>query len=601
MTAGLIGEEGNLAGTNIPLVEEEEWILGRDPDVCFQVLEDPMVSRKHVLIRLVDGKYTIENLSATNPAQVNGEELIDPVTLQEDDMLQIGNTIFRFTRDLETITYPEDLVEHSDETEEAMIAKTERAPSPLDSIEDSPFDIGQLSFSKDIDTRWMIKVVSGPNTGAEFGLKEGESYTLGKDPATADILFQDLSVSRQHAKIHLNREAIVSIEDLGSRNGVLVNGSLCEGTLELKSQDVVALGTTAFLLIDRELMRETIYSPPAMTTYSDKELSDKEKQEQEAKANALEEEIKTRRNWKETFIPTRHIVLGALLILVIFAGIVGTLSLFQTRPVTLATIDEDAEIKKVVKDFPAVQFSFATKSGTLFLTGHVLTDVEYQELVYLLKSKSFIKQIEDNVIIDEYVWKNMNALLYKNPQWRAVLITGNAPGKFVLKGYLETLDQLADLNEFVSREFPYLDKLKNDVVVEKNLETEVQTLLTEQGFANVTFQLSNGELVFAGRAEQADTKTFNALLSHIEELPGVRQVKNFIIFTSHSSARIDITQRFQVTGTSKYGNENQFVLINGKILTTGDQLDGMIITAINPHSVFLEKEGMKYKIDFNLQ
>jgi hypothetical protein len=42
-------------------------------------------------------------------------------------------------------------------------------------------------------------------------------------------------------------------------------------------------------------------------------------------------------------------------------------------------------------------------------------------------------------------------------------------------------------------------------------------------------------------------------------------------------------------------------LINGKILGPGDQLDGMNVTAINPSSVYLEKDGMKYKIDYNLQ
>jgi len=68
-----------------------------------------------------------------------------------------------------------------------------------------------------------------------------------------------------------------------------------------------------------------------------------------------------------------------------------------------------------------------------------------------------------------------------------------------------------------------------------------------------------------------------------------------------TSSRIDLSGRYTVTGTSKFGDTNQFVLINGRILSVGDVLDGMNITQINPKSIILDKDGMKYKIDYNLQ
>ncbi|MBM3192224.1 MAG: EscD/YscD/HrpQ family type III secretion system inner membrane ring protein, partial [Chlamydiae bacterium] len=68
-----------------------------------------------------------------------------------------------------------------------------------------------------------------------------------------------------------------------------------------------------------------------------------------------------------------------------------------------------------------------------------------------------------------------------------------------------------------------------------------------------------------------------------------------------STARIDLSDKYKVTGTSKVGNVNQFVVINGQILTMGDALDGMTITQIEPDSVLLEKEGLKYKINYNQQ
>ena len=50
MAGHLIAEEGPLAGLVISFEEGEEWLLGRDPDEATIVLEDPMVSRKHVSV-----------------------------------------------------------------------------------------------------------------------------------------------------------------------------------------------------------------------------------------------------------------------------------------------------------------------------------------------------------------------------------------------------------------------------------------------------------------------------------------------------------------------------------------------------------------------
>ena len=591
--AYLIAEEGNLAGTQIGLDEEDEWILGRDPDVCFYVLEDPMVSRKHLLIRQDGGVYTLENLSNTNPVAVNGEDVIDPVELQQNDMVQVGSTTFRFSLEEAPIT-EEPTRDLGEETE----AKSE---SPLDAIEEEEISLGDLTFTNDIHTRWMIKIVAGPNTGAEFAIKEGQTYTIGKDPDAADILLQDLSVSRQHAKFHCSDEGVMSVEDLGSRNGVLINGAVCEGTQPVKSQDLVSLGTSACLIIDRTATSETIYSPPSMTTYTDHELSAEEKEAKEKEESELREELALKRNWKETFIPFKHIAIGCLVLLIVCSGVVGVISLFQSKPIQVAVQDNHGTIKKILKDFPAVTFSYDKNTGKLFLAGHVMTDVEYQELLYLVKSQQFVKSLDDNVVIDELVWENMNALLYKNPNWRSVLVTGTRPGHFVIKGYLQAMEERAKLTDYVNRNFPYLDKFVNEVVVENNLETNINSLLSEYNFDNVRFQLSNGEVVFAGRIDHTREAQFQKLLKGIDTLPGVRQIKNFVVPTTAVSSRQDLTSKYKVTGTSKYGNVNQFVLINGKILSIGEPLDGMVITAINPNSIFLEKEGMKYKIDYNLQ
>jgi pSer/pThr/pTyr-binding forkhead associated (FHA) protein len=111
----------------------------------------------------------------------------------------------------------------------------------------------------------MMKVISGPNAGAEFSLERGGSYILGKDPSLSDLVFHDLSVSRQHARISVDEEEHVFIEDLGSRNGLLVNGEIKTEKTEVHSQDLIAIGTTSLLIIDKEQTNETIISPPSIT------------------------------------------------------------------------------------------------------------------------------------------------------------------------------------------------------------------------------------------------------------------------------------------------------------------------------------------------
>lgn len=576
MAGYLIAEEGPLSGLVIKMEEGQEWIIGRDPDVSFQVLEDPMVSRKHLICRLTDEGFVVENLSSINPAALNGTPITDPVILEEHDILQIGNTLFRFT-------------EHPTQVSQDEETPLESYPTIFE--EDSPLD--SLSFNAVTDARWMLKVISGPNTGAEFGLQSAHSYTLGKDPHICDIIFQDLSVSRQHASISVDDDGQVSIEDLQSRNGTYINGKLLEQATILSSQDLIALGTTSFLLIDREQTRETIYSPTSLLSQA------YEAQEQaEERIEAQEEETK---GWKELTIPTRHLLLAGTFVILLFLGIMSTISLFKAHPIELAKTDDNATLSELLKKFSGIEYSFNAPLGKIFVLGDVLTDVDKQELLYLLKSLPFIHTIEDNVVVDEIVWSDMNAFLARNPNWRGVTMTAYAPGNFVLKGYVETIQDASDLSQYVTMNFPYNEKLDNQVVVANNLETQVQTVLVEKGFMNVTFQLANGELVLSGRVNDSLEQEFQKTLKDLKKVSGIRSIKNFVVVTTASTSRIDVSNQYKVTGTSKFGNINQYIVINGQILTTGDNLDGMTITQIEGESIFLEKDGLKYRINYNQQ
>lgn len=562
MAGYLIAEEGPLTGLAIRFEEGNEWVLGRDPDEAGIILEDPMVSRKHVICRLTGEGYVLENLSSVNPATQNGRVITEAVLLREGDIIQIGNTFFRFT---------------------------ERNPSEKTEVPRT-FETDTLSVEGGNGARWLLKVVSGPNTGAEFNMEKASTYIVGKDPSLCDIVFQDLSVSRQHARISIDEEEMAWIEDLGSRNGVIVNGAAITDRQKLTSQDLVSLGTTSFLMIDREKPQETIISLPTGA-----EAAREERREEMVVPTHST-------HWKERVIPKKHLILTGGLLAFVLVVVMGMISLLKSEPIPVAAKHETEQVAHAIKQYTDIQFTFNESNGKLFLVGHVLTPVEHQELLYILRAMPFVHNIEDNVVIDEYVWQNMNALLMSNGAWQGVSISSPEPGRFVMRGYLQSLDQAQALSDYMNLNFPYLDRLNNQVVVETNLQMQVDSMLFEHGFTGVTFQLSNGELVLTGRVDSKHSSGYNSLLHQFKEIMGIRMVKNYVVLTSGAdSARTDISSKYPVTGFSKRDDKDYFVFINGKILGKNDLLDGMKITGVLPNMVLLEKDGVKYRINYNLQ
>ena len=85
----------------------------------------------------------------------------------------------------------------------------------------------------------------------EFDLR-GPEVIIGRSP-DCHITIEDPLVSRRHAKLTIT-EAGPAIEDLGSRNGVRINGKRADGQQELSDGDRIRLGTQelVFYVASRE-------------------------------------------------------------------------------------------------------------------------------------------------------------------------------------------------------------------------------------------------------------------------------------------------------------------------------------------------------------
>lgn len=86
---------------------------------------------------------------------------------------------------------------------------------------------------------------------------QGPQVVIGRSPE-CQITIEDPLVSRQHARIFIDAQG-ARVVDLGSRNGVRINGSLIRGEAPLRHNDRLRLGTQdlVFLVIDEGAARLT--------------------------------------------------------------------------------------------------------------------------------------------------------------------------------------------------------------------------------------------------------------------------------------------------------------------------------------------------------
>ncbi|HEY1012392.1 MAG TPA: FHA domain-containing protein [Herpetosiphonaceae bacterium] len=77
-----------------------------------------------------------------------------------------------------------------------------------------------------------------------------EPLVIGR-AETCDVVLAGRLISRQHASIRFDGQAYV-IEDLGSRNGTLVNGSLLSGAQALRSGDLIDCGGGSIRFVDND-------------------------------------------------------------------------------------------------------------------------------------------------------------------------------------------------------------------------------------------------------------------------------------------------------------------------------------------------------------
>lgn len=92
-------------------------------------------------------------------------------------------------------------------------------------------------------------LVPGPD-GADRAVALPPELTLGRGPAVG-LALADPGASRRHARVRLDGDGAAAVEDLGSKNGLRLNGRrLRPGPAALRDGDVLTVGATALRYVD---------------------------------------------------------------------------------------------------------------------------------------------------------------------------------------------------------------------------------------------------------------------------------------------------------------------------------------------------------------
>jgi hypothetical protein len=116
----------------------------------------------------------------------------------------------------------------------------------------------------------LILEIIGPDGQRTWRRLDGQPVHIGRGYSN-DIIVDDPYVDARHARIVTDEAGVVTIEDLGSVNGLVAGDSLVRGNVGLRPRDAVRIGRTVIVLRDADeevppaLRNADVASAPAPT------------------------------------------------------------------------------------------------------------------------------------------------------------------------------------------------------------------------------------------------------------------------------------------------------------------------------------------------
>jgi len=204
--------------------------IGRDDNSDIQI---PLstASRNHALIKHEEGQWYVEDLKSTHGTERNGAHL----GAGGIHLFRPGDTLTIIHMTL-TFLAPE-------KTKPAAEVHENPSMAAINIVDDL---MANLGGQQDLP---YLRVMNGPAEGQKFDIRPDLTEALIGRADECHFQINDANVSRQHAKIHRDWNDI-TLHDLGSKNGVLVNNKRIGKGKRLKDTDQILLGAVRLTFVD---------------------------------------------------------------------------------------------------------------------------------------------------------------------------------------------------------------------------------------------------------------------------------------------------------------------------------------------------------------
>ena len=203
--------------------DQEEVLVGRASGVEVR-LPHTAISLVHVRLLRREGQLFARDDGSTNGTRLDGVRLVpgEPVAVTEGSRLQIGPYELLIGDAASELTGPHDT---------AAFARQ----MVLD-----------LLGAGDGGSPCTLEVTHGPQRGARLPIAAGSPPLLIGRGASCALHLDDADVSREHLELKVQGDS-VSARDLGSKNGLCVNGEHVAGERLLRDGDALRIGQTVMV------------------------------------------------------------------------------------------------------------------------------------------------------------------------------------------------------------------------------------------------------------------------------------------------------------------------------------------------------------------
>jgi len=236
--------------TVVPLVRDEITI-GRKEGNTIRLTERN-VSRRHARIVKRSADYVLEDLASYNGIVVNNARLVEARPIRHGDEIRIGDYMLSILDEPGAQTAPQPPTPAAPPSEPIVPLLSAPAPAMPAATNGAPpaAALGKAPDSSAVpeSIRGLRLVFLAPAGVPPPVMLDRMPIVLGRSEG-AEVALPFSSISREHARLFLEDDKLM-IEDMGSSNGVQVNGEKTKKA-QLGPGDMVQLGVVEFRVARR--------------------------------------------------------------------------------------------------------------------------------------------------------------------------------------------------------------------------------------------------------------------------------------------------------------------------------------------------------------